>query len=160
MNELVCLENREDVALITMKNPPVNALTTGVPQGVAEAVERAVNDTRVRAIVVMGGGRTFAAGADINEFVRYTSGQGPMPVFHRWLNAIEDSPKPLVMAIHGQALGAGLELAMAGHYRVMAADAQVGQPEVKIGLIPGAAGTVRLPRLVGAAKAAEMCAFG
>ncbi len=160
MDGLVCFEIRDDVAVITLNNPPVNALTTGVPQGVAEAVERACNDTAVRAIVVIGGGRTFAAGADINEFVRYTSGQGPWPVFHRWLDAIEDSTKPVVMAIHGQAFGAGLELAMAGHYRVIAADAQVGQPEVKIGLIPGAAGTVRLPRLVGVRKAAEMCAFG
>jgi 3-hydroxyacyl-CoA dehydrogenase len=160
MNGLICFEVRGDVAVITMNNPPVNALTTGVPQGVAEAVERANDDPAVRAIVVLGGGRTFAAGADINEFVRYTSGQGPMPVFHRWLNAIEDSAKPVVMAIHGQAFGAGLELAMAGHYRVIAKDAQVGQPEVKIGLIPGAAGTVRLPRLAGVPRAAEMCAFG
>ena len=160
MNGLVCFELRGDVAVITMNNPPVNALTTGVPQGVAEAVEKANADPTVRSIVVMGAGRTFAAGADINEFVRYVSGQGPWPVFHRWLNAIEDSAKPVVMAIHGQALGAGLELAMAGHYRVISKDAQVGQPEVKIGLIPGAAGTVRLPRLAGVAKAAEMCALG
>ncbi|MEO5924897.1 MAG: 3-hydroxyacyl-CoA dehydrogenase NAD-binding domain-containing protein [Bryobacteraceae bacterium] len=160
MDGLVCFEIRGDVAVITMNNPPVNALTTGVPQGVAEAVERACNDAAVRAIVVIGGGRTFAAGADINEFVRYAAGQGPWPVFHRWLNGIEDATKPVVMAIHGQAFGAGLELAMAGHYRVIATDAQVGQPEVKIGLIPGAAGTVRLPRLAGVRKAAEMCAFG
>jgi 3-hydroxyacyl-CoA dehydrogenase len=160
MNDLICFAVRDGVAVIGMNNPPVNALTTGLPQGVAEAVGRAQEDASVRAIVVMGTGRTFAAGADINEFVRYVAGHGPMPVFHRWLNLIEDSSKPVVMAIHGQALGAGLELAMAGHYRVITADAQVGQPEVKIGLIPGAAGTVRLPRLVGPQKAAEMCAFG
>lgn len=160
MSQKICFETRAGVALIALNNPPVNALTTGVPQGVAEAVQRAQDDPSVRAIVVIGQGRTFAAGADINEFVRYVAGEGPMPEFHRWLNAIEDSTKPVVMAIHGQAFGAGLELAMAGHYRVMAADAHVGQPEVKIGLIPGAGGTVRLPRLVGALKAAEMCAFG
>lgn len=157
---LLLTETRDSIAVVRINNPPVNALTTGVPQGVAEAVQRAQEDPSVHAIVVMGAGRTFAAGADINEFVRYVAGQGRMPEFHRWLNAIEDSTKPVIMAIHGQALGAGLELAMAGHYRVMASDAQVGQPEVKIGLIPGAAGTVRLPRLVGALKAAEMCTFG
>jgi 3-hydroxyacyl-CoA dehydrogenase len=88
------------------------------------------------------------------------NGAGPLPEFHRWLNMIEDSAKPVIMAIHGQAFGAGLELAMAGHYRILDDKAQVGQPEVKIGLIPGAAGTVRLPRLVGVEKAAEMCVFG
>ena len=160
MQSLICFEVHDGVAVIGMNNPPVNALTTGVPQGVAEAVQRAQSDPAVRAIVVMGAGRTFAAGADINEFVRYVAGQAPMPVFHRWLNQIENCTKPVIMAIHGQAFGAGLELAMAGHYRVIAADAQVGQPEVKIGLIPGAGGTVRLPRLAGVKKAAEMCAFG
>lgn len=153
-------DRRGSIAVITIDNPPVNALTTGVPQGVAEAVRAAGNDPGVTAILVHGAGRCFAAGADIQEFVEFAAGRGPWPEFHRWLNQIEDSAKPVIMAIHGQALGAGLELAMAGHYRVISADAQVGQPEVKIGLIPGAAGTVRLPRLVGAAKAAEMCALG
>jgi 3-hydroxyacyl-CoA dehydrogenase len=157
---LLLTETRDSIAVVRINNPPVNALTTGVPQGVAEAVQRAEADPSVHAIIVIGQGRTFAAGADINEFVRYVAGDGPMPEFHRWLNAIENCSKPVVMAIHGQAFGAGLELAMAGHYRVMAADAQVGQPEVKIGLIPGAGGTVRLPRLVGVLKAAEMCSFG
>jgi len=100
------------------------------------------------------------AGADINQFVDILSGQGTMPAFHPVLDAIENCAKPVVMAIHGTALGGGLELAMAGHYRVATSDAQVGQPEVKIGLIPGAGGTQRLPRLAGVAKAAEMCAFG
>ena len=114
----------------------------------------------MRAIVVIGGGRTFVAGADINEFVEIVAGRGTMPAFHPVLFAIEDCAKPVIMAIHGTALGGGLELAMAGHYRVATPDAQVGQPEVKIGLIPGAGGTQRLPRLAGVAKAAEMCAFG
>src|SRR6185312_2143226 len=87
-------------------------------------------------------------------------GDAPLPEFHRWFNMIEDSAKPVIMAIHGQAFGAGLELAMAGHYRIIDDRAQVGQPEVKIGLIPGAGGTVRLPRLVGLEKAAEMCVTG
>ena len=110
--------------------------------------------------MVIGGGRTFVAGADINEFVEILAGTRKMPPFHPVLNAIEDCAKPVVMAIHGTALGGGLELAMAGHYRVATPDAQVGQPEVKIGLIPGAGGTQRLPRLAGVVKAAEMCAFG
>jgi 3-hydroxyacyl-CoA dehydrogenase len=102
----------------------------------------------------------LSAGADINQFVEIISGQGTIPAFHPVLDAIENCAKPVVMAIHGTALGGGLELAMAGHYRVATPDAQVGQPEVKIGLIPGAGGTQRLPRLAGIAKAAEMCAFG
>ena len=89
-----------------------------------------------------------------------TSGEKPRRTLLPLLLAIEDSPKPVVMAIHGQAFGGGLEVAMAGHYRVIAPSAQVGQPEVKLGIIPGAAGTQRLPRLAGVAKAVEMCAFG
>src|SRR5205085_2254349 len=108
-----------------------------------------------------GGGRTFIAGADIKEFGKITSGQkrelsGLMPL----LAALENSPKPVVAAIHGTAFGGGLETAMACHYRVAVPAAQVGQPEVKLGLIPGAGGTQRLPRLAGAVKAAEMCAGG
>lgn len=155
-----CLELRDGVAVIRIDNPPVNALTTGVPEGIARAVEEANHDAAVHAIVVIGAGRTFSAGADIKEFLRFLDGQGPMPELHCWLNMIEDSAKPVVMAIHGQAFGAGLELAMAGHYRVATPDARVGQPEVKIGLIPGAAGTVRLPRLAGVENAAEMIVFG
>ena len=151
---------RDDVGVIVINNPPVNALSSGVLEGISIAVNALEADRQVRAMIVIGGGRTFVAGADINEFVEITSGRGTMPAFHPVLNAIEDCPKPVVMAIHGTALGGGLELAMAGHYRVATLDAQVGQPEVKIGLIPGAGGTQRLPRLAGVAKAAEMCAFG
>lgn len=153
-------ESRDRVAVIRIENPPVNALTTGVPEQIARAVESANRDASIDAIVIIGSGRTFAAGADIHEFVRFVAGEQPLPELHRWFNLIEESAKPVVMAIHGQAFGAGLELAMAGHYRVARADAQVGQPEVKIGLIPGAGGTVRLPRLAGVEKAAEMIAFG
>ena len=117
-------------------------------------------DDSVKAAVLIGGGRTFVAGADIKEFGKMTSGKprgaGLLPL----LLKIEDSSKPVVMAIHGTAFGGGLELAMAGHYRVAVSSAQVGQPEVKLGLIPGAAGTQRLPRLAGVAKAVEMCATG
>src|SRR5579862_4549942 len=160
MEPLVTFSAHDAVGVIAINNPPVNALSSGVPKGIRTAVLALEKDPGVRAIVVIGGGRTFVAGADIHEFVAAVSGHGSMPSLHPALFAIEDCPKPVVMAIHGTALGGGLELAMAGHYRVATPDAQVGQPEVKIGLIPGAGGTQRLPRLAGVAKAAEMCALG
>ena len=160
METLVTYSVRDDVGVIVINNPPVNALSSGVLEGLRTAVHALDANAAVRAIVVTGRGKTFVAGADINQFVEILSGQGTMPQFHPVLDAIENCTKPVVMAIHGTALGGGLELAMAGHYRVAAPDAQVGQPEVKIGLIPGAGGTQRLPRLAGVAKAAEMCAFG
>ncbi len=161
MNELVQLTRDDDVAIITIQNPPVNALSPGVPEGISEAIEQIAKDDSLKAAVLIGGGRTFVAGADIKEFEKITSGKTPrgrglLPL----LLQIEDSRKPVVMAIHGTALGGGLELAMAGHYRVAAPGAQVGQPEVKLGIIPGAGGTQRLPRLVGVAKALEICAGG
>jgi 3-hydroxyacyl-CoA dehydrogenase len=160
MEHLVTFSVHEDVGVIAINNPPVNALSSGVPEGIKAAVHMLEANAAVRAIVVIGGGRTFVAGADINEFLDVIAGKGKMPALHPALFAIEDCVKPVVMAIHGTALGGGLELAMAGHYRVATPDARVGQPEVKIGLIPGAGGTQRLPRLAGLAKAAEMCAFG
>ena len=161
MSDLVQLTKDGDVAIITINNPPVNALSPGVPQGISEAVEQIGKDDSVRAAVLIGGGRTFVAGADIKEFGKLASGRSPrgaglLPL----LLQIEDCRKPIVMTIHGTAFGGGLELAMAGHYRVAAPGALVGQPEVKLGIIPGAAGTQRLPRLVGVAKAVEMCAEG
>src|SRR5262249_27665287 len=104
--------------------------------------------------------RTFIAGADIREFGKIVSGERPRFSLNPSLNKIEDSAKPVVMAIHGTAFGGGLEVAMSGHYRVAAPTAQVGQPEVKLGIIPCAGGTQRLPRLAGVAKDVEMCAFG
>ena len=160
MAELVRLTKRDDVALITIDNPPVNALSPGVPEGIEAAVKQAVADGQVRAIVIVGAGSTFIAGADIREFGKIVSGERPRLTLLPFLLAIEDSPKPVVMAIHGQAFGGGLEVAMAGHYRVLAPKAQVGQPEVKLGIIPGAGGTQRLPRLAGVVKALEMCAVG
>src|SRR5215471_7564878 len=161
MSNLVQLSKDNDVAVITINNPPVNALSPGVPEGISEAIEQISKDSSVKAAVLIGGGRTFIAGADIREFGKITSGQSQRGIaFLPLLLRIEDCPKPIVMAIHGTAFGGGLELAMAGHYRVASPDAQVGQPEVKLGLIPGAAGTQRLPRLAGVDKALEMCAFG
>jgi 3-hydroxyacyl-CoA dehydrogenase len=161
MSDLVQLTRDDGIAIITINNPPVNALSPGVPEGIAEAIEQINKDDTVRAAVLIGGGRTFVAGADIKEFGKLTSGKssGTMD-FPSVLLQIENCRKPVVMAIHGTAFGGGMELSMAGHYRVAAPGAQVGQPEVKLGLIPGAAGTQRLPRLAGIAKALEMCAEG
>src|SRR6202166_977406 len=160
MSDLVQLTKQNDIAVITINNPPVNALSPGVPEGISEALDQIEKDDTVKAAVLIGGGRTFVAGADIKEFGKMTAGKkrgaGLLPL----LLKIEDSTKPIVVAIHGTAFGGGLELAMAGHYRVALASAQVGQPEVKLGIIPGAAGTQRLPRLAGVAKAVEMCATG
>ncbi len=160
MNNLVKVSKDNDVAIITIDNPPVNALSPGVPEGILAAINEVNVDPSVKAAVVIGGGRTFVAGADIKEFIKMTSSGNRRGSLLPLLLHIEDSAKPVVMAIHGQAFGGGLELAMAGHYRVASPTAQVGQPEVKLGIIPGAAGTQRLPRLVGVAKAVEMCAGG
>ncbi len=161
MSDLVQLTKDNDVAIITINNPPVNALSPGVPEGISDAIEQIDNDPGVKAAVLIGGGRTFVAGADIKEFGKITSGKTQRGVaFLPLLLRIEDCRKPVVMAIHGTAFGGGLELAMAGHYRVAAPSAQVGQPEVKLGLIPGAGGTQRLPRLAGVAKTVEMCVGG
>src|SRR5713101_1347745 len=161
MSDLVQLIKDNGIAVITINNPPVNALSPGVPEGIAEAVEQIGKDEGIIAAVLIGGGKTFVAGADIKEFGKITSGKANRGEgFKPLLLRIEDCRKPIVMAIHGTAFGGGLELAMAGHYRVAAPSAQVGQPEVKLGIIPGAAGTQRLPRLAGVAKALEMCAEG
>ena len=161
MDKLIELTKNGDIAIVTINNPPVNAIGPGVPEGLSDAIDQIEKDAAVIAAVVIGGGRTFIAGADIKEFTRMTSGQqktgpGLLPL----LLKIENCSKPVVMAIHGTAFGGGLEVAMAGHYRVAVPNAQVGQPEVKLGLIPGAGGTQRLPRLAGVAKAVEMCAGG
>ncbi len=161
MSDLIQLTRDGEVAIITINNPPVNALSPGVPEGISESIDQLAADDTLKAAVIIGGGRTFVAGADIREFGKITAGQTKRGVaFLPLLLKIEDSKKPVVMAIHGTALGGGLELAMAGHYRVAVASAQVGQPEVKLGLIPGAAGTQRLPRLAGVSKAVEMCVEG
>ncbi len=151
----------QDVAVITINNPPVNALSPSVSRGLSQAIELADKNDEVSAIVLIGAGRTFVAGADIKEFGKITSGKSERGAgLNAPLRQIEDLAKPVVVAIHGNAFGGGLELAMACHYRVAAPNAQLGQPEVKLGIIPGAGGTQRLPRLVGVAKAVEMCAEG
>src|ERR1700722_293278 len=161
MSDLVQVTKNGDIAIITINNPPVNALSPGVPEGIGEAIDQIAKDPGVKAAVLIGGGKTFIAGADIKEFAKMTSGNtergaGLLPL----LLKIENSAKPVVVAIHGNAFGGGLEIAMSGHYRVASPNAQVGQPEVKLGIIPGAAGTQRLPRLAGVEKAVEMCVEG
>src|SRR5258708_20387798 len=154
MSDLVLTSKDGEVGVITVNNPPVNALSPGVPQGIAAAVEQFGKDDSIKAIVLIGGGRTFIAGADIKEFGKITSGDKSRDLgFLRILDSIEQSSKPVVPAIHGTALGGGLETAMACHYRVAVKTAQVGQPEVKLGIIPGAAGTQRLPTLAARATA-------
>jgi 3-hydroxyacyl-CoA dehydrogenase len=160
MSNLVELTKQDGIAVITITNPPVNALSPGVPEGISEALDQVAGDETVKVAVLIGGGRTFVAGADIKEFSKITAGapRGPgrQPLFLK----LEDSCKPIIAAIHGTAFGGGLELAMSAHYRVALSTAQVGQPEVKLGLIPGAGGTQRLPRLAGVAVALEMCVTG
>jgi 3-hydroxyacyl-CoA dehydrogenase len=161
MSNLVRITHEQGLAVITIDNPPVNALSTEVRQAIRETIEQADNDNRVAAIVLIGAGRTFVAGADINEFQKITSGSNErVPEMARLVERIEDCRKPVVAAIHGHALGGGMELAMAAHYRVASPSTQMGQPEVKLGIIPGAGGTQRLPRLAGVAKAVEMCSLG
>ncbi|HEX5226763.1 MAG TPA: 3-hydroxyacyl-CoA dehydrogenase NAD-binding domain-containing protein [Bryobacteraceae bacterium] len=161
MDQLVNLSTQDGVAVITINNPPVNALSPGVPEGLVASLDAAEKDPAARAIVIIGGGRTFIAGADIKELELAAAGRGSgPPKFHDILKRIEDSRKPVVMAIHGTCLGGGNETAMAGHYRVAVADALIGQPEVNLGIIPGAEGTQRLPRLVGVAAALDICISG
>jgi len=163
MPDLVRSQLQDGVAVLTIDNPPVNALAPGVWAGIDAEVARAAADPAVQAIVLIGAGSTFVAGADINGFKAMRTRDdalGRAGGSRALLQRLEDVAKPLVAALHGNALGGGLELAMACHYRVATRDANVGQPEVLLGIIPGAGGTQRLPRLVGAALAIEMCTDG
>jgi 3-hydroxyacyl-CoA dehydrogenase len=144
------------VAVLTVDNPPVNALSQPVRQGLLDGVTAATKDAGVKAIVIACAGRTFIAGADITEFGKPPREPGLFGV----LDLMEASTKPIVAAIHGTAFGGGLEVTLCGHYRVAVASAQLGLPEVKLGLLPGAGGTQRLPRLVGAEKALDMITTG
>jgi 3-hydroxyacyl-CoA dehydrogenase len=161
MGQAVSTEILDEIAVIRIDNPPVNALSNAVIAGIRSEVEKAAANPAARAIVMVGAGRTFVAGADIKGLEGLAWGDmSGAPDMHDTFAAIEDCPKPVVMAMHGTALGGGLELAMAGHYRVASRDAKLGQPEVNLGIIPGAEGTQRLPRLVGVEKALEMCVSG
>jgi 3-hydroxyacyl-CoA dehydrogenase len=147
-----------NVAVVTLSNPPVNGLSHALRTGIADALARVQSDQSARAIVLTGAGGLFSGGADIREFG--TPASTAEPTLRRVIDLIEASAKPVVAAITGTCLGGGLELAMAAHYRVASAEAKLGLPEVKLGLLPGAGGTQRLPRLVGAERAAEMIVGG
>jgi 3-hydroxyacyl-CoA dehydrogenase len=156
-------EVHQRVAVITIDNPPVNALGPGIWEGIDEAVARAGTDADVDAAVLIGAGTTFVAGADIRIFDTLKTLEQSLQrseKSHAHLRRLEDSAKPVVAAIAGHALGGGLELAMACHGRIASSSAMVGQPEVSLGIIPGAGGTQRLPRLCGAEMALEMCTGG
>ena len=160
MRDLVQFITSHGIATITIDNPPVNALSPAVIDGLSHALEQLERDSAIQAAVLIGAGKTFIAGADIKEFGKMTAGESRGLALPALLNRIEDCSTPIVAAIHGSAFGGGLELALACHYRVSAPGSQLGQPEVKLGLIPGAGGTQRLPRLIGLQKAVEMCAEG
>jgi len=152
----VTTERHDDVLVVIVNNPPVNALSWHVRQGLKDSFEAGIADDGVKAIVLRCDGATFIAGADITEFGKAPQG----PDFNAVLNMIELAPKPVVAAIHGTALGGGLETALVCHYRVAVPSAKLGVPEVKLGLLPGAGGTQRLPRVVGIDAAAMMVSSG
>jgi 3-hydroxyacyl-CoA dehydrogenase len=149
-------EKRGDVGIIWINNPPVNAISVGVRTAIIDGVTKLAQDPEIKIGVLACEGRTFMAGADITEF-----GKPPLsPGLHDAIKAVENSPKPIVAAIHGTAFGGGLEVALACHYRVAIAGAKIGLPEVKLGLLPGAGGTQRLPRLIGVEAALGMIVSG
>ena len=156
INDVTTLTREGDIAVVTLNSPPVNALSANVREGLFEGFKAAIADDAAKAIVLICDGRTFIAGADITEF-----GQAPKgPGLHEVQAMIEDAPKPVVAAVHGTALGGGLEVALVCHYRVVVPSARMGLPEVNLGLLPGAGGTQRLPRVTGVEKALEMMTSG
>src|SRR5579859_302691 len=156
INPVTDLTVEGDIAVLTLNSPPVNALSAVVRDGLKAGVEAAVADPAVKAIVLICAGKTFIAGADISEFGKPPKGASLAEV----QTLLENAPKPVVAAIHGTALGGGLEVALVCHYRVAVPSAKCGLPEVNIGLLPGAGGTQRLPRIVGPEKALEMVTSG
>src|SRR5262245_28866677 len=156
ITQSVDLDRHGRVAVLTVNNPPVNALSQHVRQGLYEGTKQALADPTVAAVAIVCAGRTFIAGADITEF-----GKAPRaPGLHDVLDTIEAASKPVIAVVHGTALGGGLEVALACHYRVGVKSARFGLPEVKLGLLPGAGGTQRLPRVVGVEKALQMIVSG
>jgi 3-hydroxyacyl-CoA dehydrogenase len=156
MSEVVSFSKESHIGLITVNNPPVNALSQAVRAGIKVGIEKGIADSDVAAMIIICEGRTFIAGADIREF-----GKPPLaPFLPDVCQFIEDSPKPVIAAIHGTALGGGLEVPLSCHFRIALASAKVGLPEVKLGLLPGAGGTQRLPRVAGVQAALEMITSG
>jgi 3-hydroxyacyl-CoA dehydrogenase len=155
-NHVVSFSKIGSIGIITINNPPVNVMNQAVIDGVEQNVKIGEQDDQVKALVLIAEGRTFISGADISVFRKQESKLRPHPM----LIALEDCPKPTICAMHGTAYGGGLETAMACHYRIALASTQIAHPEAKLGTVPGAGGTQRLPRLAGVAKAMEMCTEG
>ncbi|PPR57593.1 MAG: Fatty acid oxidation complex subunit alpha [Alphaproteobacteria bacterium MarineAlpha3_Bin6] len=156
MNDIVTVEVTDDIALVIISNPPVNAINQKVRSGLMTAFQTVDQDNNVRAVVLKCAGRTFMAGADIKEFDEPIAEPG----YHEVFRVIESCSKPVIAAMHGTALGAGLEAALACHYRCAVENARMGLPEVSLGIIPGAGGSQRLPRLIGAKEALEFILGG
>lgn len=156
MSDKIAYSRHGDIAVLTIQNPPVNALSQAVRQGFMDRMEQAEADSGVRAVMIVGEGRAFIAGADITEF-----GKPPMaPALPDVINRIEASPLIVVASMHGVSLGGGLEVALGCHYRIAVPSARIGLPEVNLGLIPGAGGTQRLPRLTGVDVALDIMTTG
>jgi enoyl-CoA hydratase/carnithine racemase len=162
VGDFVRLETGDGIGTIRLERPPINALNTQVQEELREAAHAAAGDPSIRAVVVYGGEKVFAAGADITEFTTTTYQQMSVRAaeLSSAFDAVAKIPKPVVAAVTGYALGGGCELALACDWRVVAADARMGQPEIKLGLIPGAGGTQRLARLVGPARAKDLVFSG
>jgi len=160
MSKVVRTDRQDGIAVVTIDKPPVNAIGQDVFEELMSAFDALQGDSSLQAVVVVAAGRTFIAGADIKLLEQAARGDGGRLDLHPLLEKIENFAKPVVFGLHGTALGGGVELAMSGHYRVSTPDAQMGQPEVNLGIIPGAEGTQRLPRLVGVAAAVDMCVAG
>ena len=156
INDVTKLEVKDNIAILTLNSPPVNALSAPVREGLDKGIRQAIKDDRVDAIILICTGRTFIAGADISEFGKEPKG----PSLFEVQDELENSPKPIIAAIHGTALGGGLEVALTCHYRIAVPSAKCGLPEVSLGLLPGAGGTQRLPRLVGVEQALKMVTSG
>ena len=154
--EVVTSQRRGNVLVVTVDNPPVNALGVDVRRGLMKAIDAAENDAAVAAVLLLGAGRTFIAGADIREFGK----PAEPPSLPEVCNRIESCTKPVVAILHGAALGGGLEIALSAHYRLALANAKLGLPEVTLGLLPGAGGTQRAPRLIGVGPALELMLSG
>ena len=156
INDVTNLDINENIAILTLNSPPVNALSANVREGLDIGIKAAISNNNVEAIVLICDGRTFIAGADISEFGKEPKG----PSLFEVQEELENSPKPIIAAIHGTALGGGLEVALTCHYRIAVPSAKCGLPEVSLGLLPGAGGTQRLPRLVGVEQALKMVTSG
>jgi 3-hydroxyacyl-CoA dehydrogenase len=154
----VYFERRGEVAVLQLDNPPVNGLNLAVRKGITAGLQRARNDPKVKLVVITGTGKVYSGGADIREF--NTPAQVAEPHLLQVIDAVEASNKPVIAAINGVCMGGGLELSLACHYRLATPNASMGLPEVKLGLIPGAGGTQRLPRAIGAAPALDMIVSG